>query len=603
MQDVFPSHAAACLPPIALLAGSCQWSSLSVSKRHLSNRSELKLFRQAETDPLEEFPLGSESFAKDSFDPRYLEDFARILRNVRQHLPSECEEEQPLAVGIVVIDAMVEQICSLEVSRTNRRRYTTKSIIRCLMLSRVLRNSWDLRGAIQQSFKLMCPPHMANALGRQIERGEFPSTATLSRARPVVDVGFELWMRNIYFPELRADSTATVLKIESDYPRILEEVFTGYFAGTMCDSSHMGGQDYLLSENMIIKASVLTKASAASWELEMAIDGITEEAIANNKDVDNNLKQFSKTDGFKELVRILEECIDVHIDVPTASGSKESDSPHKMHCHLHAQYVKLGSWRFVDDFLDHHLAYCGDFGVEAGFPDSPKFDLSHMFPYLFQFDSDDDEVDGDMALSELLEPCETYFVKFGMQIPGLLHLLHNAAADVSKCMGYYPTWGARRKKVLHFLNAPHCKERFIEKCVEGATPPAAFGFVGKLESFDHKVAHWRWQSVIAAEEALQDLQPDLVRLWDASKYKDKTTPGPNATITAEANANAESTSHADTNRCQDDKEPDRDMKLLTEIINSELDWCSGEKKKETQTQKQTNKNNKKQKHTQHKYKN
>ena len=128
--------------------------------------------------------------------------------------------------------------------------------------------------------------------------------------------------------------------------------------------------------------------------------------------------------------------------------------------------------------------------------------------------------------------------------------------------------------------------------MEGATPPAAFGFVGKLESFDHKIARCRWQSVIAAEEALQDLQPDLVRLWDASKYKDKITPAPTATITAEANANAESTSHADTNRRQDDEEPDRDMKLLTEIINTELDWRFGEKKKEeTQTQKQTNKNN------------
>ena len=470
------------------------------------------------------------------------------------------------------------------------------------MLSRVLRNSWDLRGAIQQSFKLMCPPHMANALGRQIERGEFPSTATLSRARPVVDVGFELWMRNIYFPELRAHSTATVLKLSQTIREYWRRYLLATLPGTMCDSSPMGGQDYLLSENMIIKTSVLTKASAASWELEMAIDGITEEAIANKKDVDNSLKQFSKTDGFKELVGILEECIDVHIDVPTASGSKVSDLPHKMHCHLHAQYVKLGSWRFVDDFLDHHLAYCGDFGVEAGFPDSPKFDLSHMFPYLFQFDSDDDdEVDGDMARSELLERCEKYFVKSGMQIPGLLHLLHNAAAVVSKCIDYYPTWEARRKKVLHFLNAPHCKERFIEKCVEGATPPAAFGFVGKLESFDHKVAHWPWQSVIAAEEALQDLQPDLVRLWDASKYKDKTTPAPNATITAEANANAESTSHADTNRRQDDEEPDRDMKLLTEIINSELDWCFGEQKRNTNTETDTYKKTqtKQTKQTQH----
>lgn len=149
------------------------------------------------------------------------------------------------------------------------------------------------------------------------------------------------------------------------------------------------------------------------------------------------------------------------------------------------------------------------------------------------------------------------------------------------------------------LNVVHYKERFIKqkKGVEGATPPAAFGFVGKLESFDHKVAHWRWQSVIAAGEPLQDLQPDLVRLWDASKYKDKITPAPNATVTAEANANAESTSHADTNRCQDDEEPDRDMKLLTEIINSELDWCLGENKKQTQKQKQTTKNNSRKKKT------
>ena len=74
-----------------------------------------------------------------------------------------------------------------------------------------------------------------------------------------------------------------------------------------------------------------------------------------------------------------ENCLDHHIPVPTAIGSKHASLVHKVHCLLHTLAVDLGSPDLVRLFCKRVFSFTTDHGTESLLTQTPSCILTGEF--------------------------------------------------------------------------------------------------------------------------------------------------------------------------------------------------------------------------------
>ena len=107
------------------------------------------------------------------------------------------------------------------------------------------------------------------------------------------------------------------------------------------------------------------------------------------------------------------------------------------------------------------------------------------------------------------------FMRNGVTIAGMMHVVNNMMQDVHKSLTYWPEFYADLKVVEALLQNPERRRRFVWTCLRG-TP---LDFAGrKFNNFKSELYEPRWGEVMKFLKELVQVLPFLARGWDARKY-------------------------------------------------------------------------------------
>ena len=98
-----------------------------------------------------------------------------------------------------------------------------------------------------------------------------------------------------------------------------------------------------------------------------------------------------------------------------------------------------------------------------------------------------------------------------LQVTGLLHVIHNAAAALSSTLSHYDTWLAQVKLVCALLRPPW-RQRFLHTCVLCEATETQF------MSFSGRPYEQRWGTVTHAVGELLRVEDALRQCWSLSEF-------------------------------------------------------------------------------------
>ena len=108
-------------------------------------------------------------------------------------------------------------------------------------------------------------------------------------------------------------------------------------------------------------------------------------------------------------------------------------------------------------------------------------DIDGQLNFTTQGDAISADVDGQIAAMEwpqeasseptdtsLADPPGNYFLPWGLTIPGMQHILHNAACDVHQVIVGWPSFWTRLKSLERLLNSAENRRRLLHTCFKGS---------------------------------------------------------------------------------------------------------------------------------------
>ena len=98
-----------------------------------------------------------------------------------------------------------------------------------------------------------------------------------------------------------------------------------------------------------------------------------------------------------------------------------------------------------------------------------------------------------------------------LQVPGLLHMLHNTSNDLKKILPRFSAWLPKLQGLCRLTQAPY-KERLISTCIDSP------GEQDKLRQCSAHPYDKRWGSVAHAVARLLDIEQLLRSRWDMQKF-------------------------------------------------------------------------------------
>lgn len=193
------------------------------------------------------------------------------------------------------------QLAHHRAGMVGRHSYGSLSLLRCWIMSCVLKQSNQLREALQRAAYLILPAGVAAEFAQTLKSGDhaIPSAPTISRFRLRLDVSFMLHARRLH----RASPGGA-----SKHVRYL-----------LADSSPQC-HDWEMVEWSSIAVSVLPKLAAAADDLYLNLCG----------------RLALDSDARAEHGKFIMQHIDHHIAVPTALGTRRTSLVHKLHALIHA---------------------------------------------------------------------------------------------------------------------------------------------------------------------------------------------------------------------------------------------------------------------------
>ena len=172
-------------------------------------------------------------------------------------------------------------------------------------------------------------------------------------------------------------------------------------------------------------------------------------------------------------------------------------------------------------FTSEVVVATGDMGVEFGLPSVLPMDVKKLFPWLDvpapvvpQTEEDDDDWSFNPQIQSV--PAPVSFTR-ALQVPGLQHVVHNAASDMLNCAPTIKAETAKLAAVAKMVRRKHSRKRLVNMCFSGP--------VGKLMAaevkFRGELYDKRWRSIAACAEDVLRCQKALAWGWDKDKFRDK----------------------------------------------------------------------------------
>ena len=217
----------------------------------------------------------------------------------------------------------------------------------------------------------------------------------------------------------------------------------------------------------------------------------------------------------ESLVGMLSSALVHHMLPPVALTGGGTKLGHKFHAVAFTLFLEAGhSAASLNNMCDEIVTLTTDLGTEYLLPKVAPVDVNELFPWLQQHHPGLEKEGAEM---ELLLDDPTVHLSFNnaMGLPGLLHIIHNAAADVLTVTPLLDQQIANLGLVCDLLSNGQSRARLLERCFNTSV---GFYLRDKLKNFNHRVYRGRWGSVAFAVQALLDVRVSLTHAWSLEKY-------------------------------------------------------------------------------------
>ena len=469
----------------ALLLSHGGWASYSLPvlakrERRRSGYHLLKFLWHGVPEPLDPEPADSDEV--EAITPGRLQELADAMRQWVPHVQH---------LGLDALRSHVSWVQKLSDSMSNielqqsKKVYDVETLVQAVVFAGMLQSSAKrtVTKALKLAASLTLPANLVGHFHASIDRKyTVPTKSTLQQHRLTLTLAYFAYLAHLY--EQLLGHRGSVFRFET------------------FDSSPQGGYNYFIRGVITIRVDDLWQAFKICCQLCLPVD---------ERDPD-----FDEADALDWLAQFLHR----HPGMLTVLGSGRSGLVYKFKCWCHSLRMESTSWQMVVDLASSVVSFTTDFGTESHFADLPAVRLYNVFPWAAR------DVGGGFAFvgmgqahaAGLAAAPATLVVRLtgALPVPGLLHILHNIAKDLSGSLDNFASWASQLKAVCKICSRRYYKGRLLNTCFSAGRASAFYPQVKRFYCIPYTE---RWGSVAHATLVLlAELRDALGVGWNREAF-------------------------------------------------------------------------------------
>ena len=382
-----------------------------------------------------------------------------------------------------------------------RGRYTAWFAIHAVMFASHLKNSDTVDSALRAALHMAFQKDVAADLLHMLEQSATPSAATMSRWRLIFEAATCLRLRELFEGYFQISPCPQPEPQQEE----LEQCNITFHA--LLDSSPQGGRDWLLSELQVLgHRTSLEQMLQHCWKL----CAVSEQA--------QGFSDLADCPDLLQEIRKLSEALNLSLEVvvlpPAGLGHQRSNLQHKLHAFLHS--IWLGSGTSMRKVVSSISSFTTDFGTESGIS-GMSAPSEVVCPQLCDA-SDQTAFQSFDDLGSAVDPWPELSFQQSLQVPGVLHIMHNICADMCEQLPSFASFKVHLQALAVFLCDPHVRRGMQERCFGQGLGRS---YKDRFDSFSDRLIDWRWQSLSDFLAAMEPLEAPLREFWNLQAFLGK----------------------------------------------------------------------------------
>lgn len=393
-------------------------------------------------------------------------------------------------------DFLAESMCvSDDMMRPATRAFHITFLIKCCSATGLLRHDHDLREILTLGVSICLPQRLAKECRKYLVPGgqmqmQLPSKATMSRMRGRIDAALMMMMMTRDILRQLINSCGLALYVQ-------------------VDASPQGGRDYEMIVYNIVKATDFLDIFQYISQLE-SFRELTK---------DERLRCYDKEAALMCKIR---EAIQWHMAPMVCLGQCRGSLALKFRAILHAFGLLTDDRGMLSNLLRSIVSWHSDYGTEIGIARVIPQPIETVLPYMHQPARQEARADPlAPTKEEQFDECaEIMFnldsacqeedfgqevsgaprgvaqgpssspplvdVTNSLEVPGKMHICHNATNGLRKCLAHFEEDIFKLKKIAKLLRVKESKDRVLATCFSSG---AGIGFMKEIRSF-HVEVFW-----------------------------------------------------------------------------------------------------------------
>eukprot|EP00971_Amphidinium_carterae_P351729 6492256-Amphidinium_carterae.2 len=397
---------------------------------------------------------------------------------------------------------------SLDDTPRKQLRYNVFWLIQILILSDSLRDSRKLKKIVGQALSMFVPPFLISMFRTTLTDPimQMPHVGTVSRWRFLLDAAIMLLHRS--------DNEANK-----------------YYRWIMTDSSTQHGRTFqLTTELRLNEADTAVAMRANCFLLSICKDAFHILYLSfsppSRKRCDIEDAWALREDD--RLITVLSGVLVHHMLPPVTLGAGQTKLADKFQAVMHTLFLENGTTPNTLRKSCHEIAsLTTDFGTEFLLPTVAPMPLREILSWTVatvptaellasEFHAEGSEMSLE-CFRDNMDATDDVSMSFSscLGLPGMLHVIHNAASDVLKVTPFIDSQVHCLSLVCDLLSRSASRTRLCEKCF---STPVLKQLHSRLLKFNHRVYRERWGTVSFAVDALLKIKPVLVHGWNLEQY-------------------------------------------------------------------------------------
>ena len=351
--------------------------------------------------------------------------------------------------------------------------YRAAFVIQVLLQCDLLKSDASLKESVKQALMLILPKSLRSMFLDMVDEHVSPSPGHISRWRLLLDAAFMKQMR---------------MQRRKDWAE-----HRACVRWMMVDSSPQGGRDYELV--------VLCKAYLE--DLQHALDIV--DVMKNNSSIRHSYEDYEAFIMEQEaLQRDIRQTLVMERPPPVVLGSGRTSLPDKFAATAHALFLETGCSESLAALASEVVSCTSDLGTEFNIVRVRGARVRDLLPWLPE--------ESQRHEDEWPEPEQFVHFENALAMPGILHILHNAAKRMLDGLPELNGAVSSLATVAELLRKKHTRERLCQRCFDTS-------IVGRqlrpmIEAFQGKVHAARWGTIAFATQQMLQIERPLRWGWN-----------------------------------------------------------------------------------------